>query len=272
MADIVLLESFGKRRVTLNGTVARFDLLAHDGTNWVQADADSSGTYAQLVAHQAGVSGEVIEASPYAVISDADAPYTQDAIQYLSGTAGAHTETAPSGAADLVQSVGVAQSDEIVEINIRPAREVTVTLGKPFMLASAADLVQDTGPAAGTVLTAASDSATYVWYTPRNCVDVVRVMLGWSANITLDASDTYTVSVSSAATGEANDATTDSIAAAAFTVTADEVAETDIVAGFDAAGIPTPGEWVHVDIDKAAEGTAGDDPVLYSIAVTYKEV
>ncbi len=80
------------------------------------------------------------------------------------------------------------------------------------------------------------------------------------------------MSVSSAAAGEANDATTDSIAAAALTVTADDVAEADISSGFDAAGIPVPGQAVHVDINKDAEGAGGDDPVLYGIEIVYNAV
>ena len=225
MADPLIQESKFKRKVTLSAanTSAVGSLLYHDGTNYALADADSNASYAQLVALQVGTAEE-IEAAPYVVLADTDAPYTQDAIQYLSGTAGAITETAPSGASDLVQAIGVAHSTSLIEINIQPPKEITETLGKPFMLGSAADLLQDAGPAAGTVLTAASDAGVYVWFTPRNCVGISRAILGWSSNIALDTSDTYTVSVSSAAAGETNDATTDSITAAAFTVALDEVA------------------------------------------------
>jgi len=273
MADPLIQESKFKRKVTLSSgvTSAVGSLLYHDGTNYALADADSNASYAQLVALQIGTAEE-IEAAPYVVLADTDAPYTQDAIQYVSGTAGSITETAPTGASDLVQAVGVAHSTSLIEINIQPPKEITETLGKPFMLATAIDQVLDTGPAAGTRLQANSDSATYVWFTPRNCVGISRAVLGWGADQALDTSDTYTVSVSSAASGEANDATTDSISAAAFTVSADEVAEATITAGLNASGIPTPGEWVHIDIDKAAEGTGGEDPIVYSVAITYQAV
>lgn len=279
MADPIVVESKFKRKVQLSAsvTVKAGDLIYHDGTAYAKADASSAASYAQLVACEAGDGDattfkDQIEAAPYVVIQDADAPYTQDAVQYLSATAGEITETAPSGASDLMQVVGVAHSTELIEVHIKPPTEVTVQLPVGAFLGTAGYLVEDTGPAAGITLAAVNDSVQYVWHAPRNSIGIQRAILGWSANITLDASDTYTVSVSSVAAGEANDLLTDSIAAAAFTVTADEVAEQDIIAGLDAAGVGTPGDWVHIDIDKAAEGTAGDDPVIYGLSLTYLAV
>ena len=274
MADISIQSSKFRRKVTISAsnTVVAGNLLNHDGTNYALADASAQGTYASLVALQGGVAGDVIEAAPYAVISDLDAPYTQDSTQYLSATAGAITQTAPTGASDLMQQVGYAHSTELIEVNLQPPKEVTVQLPVGAFLATSQYLVTDTGPAAGIELQAPSDSVQYVWHTPRNSVGIVRVIFGWSANETLDTADTYTVSASSAAAGEANDALTDSISAAAFTVAADAVAEANIVAGLNAAGFGTPGDWVHIDIDKAAEGTGGEDPVLYGVSLTYLAV
>lgn len=279
MADPVIVASQFKRKVQIaaSTTVVAGDLLYHDGTAWAKADASAAASYAQLVALESGDGDasdfkDEVEAAPYALIYDADAPYTQDEQQYLSATAGAITETAPTGASDIVQVVGKAWSTDLIEVNIKPPQEVTVQLPVAAFLATAAYLVQDTGPAAGITLAAANDSVQYVWRVPRNCVEIVDVILGWSANIALDASDTYSVSSSSAADGEANDAVTDSIAAAALTVAIDTVTEDSIVAATNAAGFGVPGDWVHFDINKDAEGSAGDDPVIYGISLTYLQV
>lgn len=279
MADPIVVESKFKRKVQIaaSTTVVAGDLLYHDGTAWAKADASAQASYAQLVALESGDGDatdfkDEVEAAPEALIYDADAPYTQDAVQYLSATAGAITETAPTGASDLQQVIGVAQSTDLIQVKIAAPQEVTVQLPVASFLGTAAYLVEDTGPASGVSLLAANDSVGYVWHAPRNSVGIQRAILGWSANITLDASDTYTISASSVAAGEANDLLTDSIAAAAFTVTVDEVAEQDIIAGLDAAGFGTPGDWVHIDVDKAAEGTAGDDPVIYGVSLTYLKV
>ena len=80
MAIAINTETVGKRKVTLNGTVTAFSLLAHNGTNWVDADASDKTLPAQLLALQDGDSGDVIEAAPYVVLYDADAPYTQNAL------------------------------------------------------------------------------------------------------------------------------------------------------------------------------------------------
>ena len=273
MADPYILESRFPRKVTLSSGVTTVvgSLLFHDGTNYALADANDQTKHAQLVALQIGTA-EQIDAAPYVVLADEDAPFTQDEQQYLSGTAGEITETAPTGASDLIQVVGVAHADDLIEIALRPPQEVTIQMPQAAFLATAAYLVVDVGPAAGVALIAVNDSVQYVWQVPRNCVEIVRATLAWSANITLDASDTYTVDTSSAAAGEANDAVTDSIAAAALTVTADNVAEADISAAFNATGFGIVGDWVHVDIDKAAEGAGGDDPVMYGVALTYRAV
>lgn len=273
MAQAVAVETRGKRNVTLNGTVNRFDLIAHNGTNWVQADANDPTLYAQAIVLADGVSGDVREAASYVRLTDSDAPYTQDAIQYLSGTAGEHTETRPATAGDLVQAVGRAFSTTEVEFDIQPAREVSVTLpGVPY--ATAAGTLLDTGPAAGYVLAAVADGVTYGWVAPGNAVDILYAKFYWSGNITLDASDTYQVHVSSVAAGEENDATEDTTlqSATALTVTVDQLAQAVLTTGLDAAGIGTPGDMVSIEIEKVAEGTGGDDPILLGCELVYKAV
>lgn len=276
---VKVLESKFKRKVTLTSgvEVVAGSILNHDGTTWALADASAQATHGQLVALESGSGDAVdtkaeVEAAPYAVLEDEDAPYTQDATLYTSDTAGEITETAPPGASDLIQVIGVAQSTSVIEISIKPPQEVTVQVPVASFLVTAAYLLQDAGPAAGITLAAVNDSIQFNWHAPRNSIGIVRSILGWSANIELDASDTIDVAVSSVAAGEANDLLTDTIASVALTVAADDVAESDIIAALDAAGIGTPGDWVSVDINKSAEGTGGDDPVVYGLSITYLQV
>ncbi|KKM06576.1 hypothetical protein LCGC14_1742610 [marine sediment metagenome] len=111
---------------TLNGTVNRGNLLAHNGTGWVKADASDAATnlYAQWVALEGGVTGQVIRVCKTVVLRDTDAPYTANAIQYVSGTAGAITETRPAVAADVIQVVGRALDTESIFVDIKAPWEL----------------------------------------------------------------------------------------------------------------------------------------------------
>mgnify|MGYP001586998572 CR=1 FL=1 len=116
--------------LTLNGSVKKGDAVAHNGTNWVQADASDAATnlYAQYIAMQSGVSGNIIKGCKGCVLYDADAPYTANSPLYVSGTAGALTHTRPATAADVIQIVGRAISTTEARIDITPPREVEVFL------------------------------------------------------------------------------------------------------------------------------------------------
>lgn len=272
MADPVVVEAQGMRDVTLNGTVSQFDLLAHNGTNWVQADADSASTYAQLVALKAGVSGQIIPAAKYVRLTDSDAPYTQDAIQYLSTTAGAHTETRPSGAGDIAQVVGRALSTSEVEIDILPPREISITLsGVPYG-AAAGTLVDDLG--AGYALADTTAGVSYNWKVPMNCVNIEYAEILYSTNVTLDASDTYQIQVASIASGEDHATNPDTTlnGPTAATLTADLQGRINLATGLDAAGVAVPGDLLVIDLIKIAEGGAGDDQLLLGCEIVYKAV
>lgn len=111
-------------KLTLNGTVAQGDLLAHDGTNWVKADADAATyLYAQWIAMEAGVSGDEIQACKKCTLFDDDAPYTADAAYYASGTAGGITATRPATAGDLIQVVGRGVSTKRVALEVLDPKE-----------------------------------------------------------------------------------------------------------------------------------------------------
>ncbi|MDA1298240.1 MAG: hypothetical protein O3B04_09645 [Chloroflexi bacterium] len=255
-------------------------LLAWDGTNLVLADADAIATYAQFIALRAGKgatadpnhgSNRIAVARRVRLYDDA-AGFTANTPIYLSGTAGGYTQTRPTGAADVRQVVGWAFTTSYAEINIKAPTEIDVVGKEALLVASAARLILDTGPAGGIVLAAASDSVSYSVRIPENAVGIAAANLLWSANITLDASDTYTVTVSSGIEDGAHDVVTDSIAAAALTVTADEIARADISAGLNAASLVKPGGIIFIKILKAAEGTGGDDPVVFPPVVTFTVV
>lgn len=114
--------------LTLNGLVIKGNVLAHNGTGWVQAAAGDAATnlYAQYVAMQGGKSGDVIKGCKGCVLYDADAPYTANTILYVSGTAGAVTHTRPATAADVIQVVGRAISTSEARIDIAPPKEIEV--------------------------------------------------------------------------------------------------------------------------------------------------
>lgn len=262
------------------GTIARAGLLSWDGTNIVPADADAIATYAQFIALRKGDGATAdpdhgsarVAVARRARLYDDAAGFTANAPIYLSGTAGAYTQTRPSGAGDLRQVVGWAFTTKYAEINIKAPTEVEVVGQEALLVSTAARLVLDTGPGGGIVLAAAADAVAYAVQIPENAVGIVAGHLMFSANITLDASDTYTVSVSSGLEAEAHDVVTDSIAASPFTVTADELGRIDLTSGLNVAGIVKPGGQLFIRITKAAEGSAGDDPVVFPPTVTFTVV
>jgi len=120
--------------LTLNGTVKKGDMLAHNGTGWVQAAATDAATnlYAQYLAMAGGVSGNVIKGCKGCVLYDADAPYTTaNATEYLSGTAGAITQVRPATNGDVVQKVGRSISTTEARIDILAPYEMEIFIPCP---------------------------------------------------------------------------------------------------------------------------------------------
>jgi len=52
-----------------------------------------------------------------------------------------------------------------------------------------------------------------------------------------------------------------------MTVADNDLNRADVSAAFDATGIIEPGNVVTIDIDKAAEGASGDDPLMLCCTV-----
>src|SRR3990167_6264863 len=99
MASEVVIENAERiADLTLNGTVKKGEPLAHNGTNWVQADASDAATnlYAQYIAMMSGQSGDNIKGCKSCVLYDEDAPWTANGIAYVSPTARGITPKPPT--------------------------------------------------------------------------------------------------------------------------------------------------------------------------------
>ena len=206
MAIAINTETVGKRKVTLNGAVTAYSLIAHNGTNWVDADASDKTLPAQLLALQDGASGDVIEAAPYVVLYDADAPYTQNALQYLSETAGAVTQTRPTTIGSLRQRVGHAVSTDTVVFDMGFA-EVEVPVVSAQTAPSAATVIDGGNFGATGTLDAANEKVYLTAILPENFLAVTAAGL-WVASEAEVAAITFELELSGALSDEAWDANT----------------------------------------------------------------
>ena len=123
--EAVIMHAEGLAEVVLNGTVKQGQPVAHNGTNWVAAAATDAATnlYAQYLAMEGGISGQTIPVCRRCMLYDADAPYTANVPQYVSGTAGAITETRPATNGDVIQIIGQSIDTYRVAIEIKPPHE-----------------------------------------------------------------------------------------------------------------------------------------------------
>ena len=255
--------------------IAAGDLVYWDSSTseFKKADADGFATVATGIAVTGGLGGgssNQIGVARQCKLYDADAPFTVASPLYLSTTAGGWTHTRVTGALDVVQRVGRSHTTSVAEIDIRLPYEV-VSDGAPVLLeATTALLVNDTGPAAGHVLAAASDAITYAVAVPENAITISSAFLTFGCDTTLDASDTITIATACTHTGVANDVITDSLAATALTCTADAVVKMDISSALNATAFLYAGGTIFIDITKAAEGTGGDDPILFGVQVHFQ--
>lgn len=259
--------------------VSRGDLLSYDGTNIALADADAAATFAHFIALRAGKGAtadpdhgsNAIAVTRKARLYDTAAGFTANAPLYLSGTAGSYTQTRPTGAQDLIQVVGWAFTTEYAEIDIPAPKELVVIGQEAILEGTAARLINDTGPAAGVTLAAAADDVTYAVPIPVNAVAITDAHFNYGCDVTLDSSDTVSVALASTGAGLANDVSTDTIAATGLSCTADELAEFDLSGGVDGLTV-YPGGVLFIDITKVAEGTAGDDPIIFPPHVVFRVV
>ena len=184
MASEVVIENAERiADLTLNGTVKKGEPLAHNGTNWVQADASDAATnlYAQYIAMMSGQSGDNIKGCKSCVLYDEDAPWTANGIAYVSATAGAITQTRPTTNGDVVQVIGRAISTKRLGVNIADAREVEVFIPCPpynqlsGVEAHAADGTTDEW--AGADADSAAVAAVFSGWFPSNLIGGVTALL-----------------------------------------------------------------------------------------------
>lgn len=122
MADPIVIAVTEQIDCVLTDTCIGGDAIGLNSSgNWVRADADAAAAIrAEFFAVHRGVtSGDTIKVARKVILYDADAPYTKGALQFLSGTAGKHTETNPVAAAGTtsVQVLGKALSTDTVYLD-----------------------------------------------------------------------------------------------------------------------------------------------------------
>lgn len=268
MAEPQYVETQGRRNVTLNGTVSKGDLLAHNGTNWVRADASDATLPAQLVALWPGVSGDVIEAAPWVLVEDIDAPYTQDGLVYLSETAGAATGTRPTTAGSLRQVVGSNLTDARRLFNLGGFTEVIVPWNEAVAATSAVAAL-DSGNWSGSTLDAQNETQHFQQTVPENAVGVVKSVLVLAAEATA-GTPVGSFAVSSAISGEQHDdVTADTATGLALEGSAaDEVVEISVSGALDGTNIVRPGAQLHGLLTKTDAGT--DISIVFGGYTVYK--
>ena len=244
--------------VTLNGTVTRRSLLAYDGTNFADADADwtaSNPLYARVVALRDGVSADVIPACYDALFEDDDAPYTLGDKYYLSATAGELTATRPTGAINLMQVVGQAVTTSAIRVHIEQLREAELSVNALGVDSVFAKL--DSGNFGGFTVDAQNEVVHFVFATPQNYVSTQIAYL-WLAAEATGGTPTFDFFASGAVDGDQWDANTQdsTIAGSADEgAAADEIQRTTVTTGLDAAGVMEPGNIVGVRVLAADSGT-----------------
>jgi hypothetical protein len=118
--EAAVLSAQGVTHVTMKSTVAARmgQLIGFDGTDWVLADADAR-IPAQFIALETVAAGALVTVAVSGTLSDADAPFTAGADQYLSATAGAMGAIpAISTTLTIVQRVGKAVSTSEIAFDL----------------------------------------------------------------------------------------------------------------------------------------------------------
>ena len=263
-SDVIITNAEGITKVTLAGTVAKGEPVAHNGTNWVQADASDAATnlYAQYIAMDAGISGKEIQVCKGCSLYDPDAPYTANYPLYVSATAGELTHTRPTTNADVIQIVGRAVSTYRARVDIKAPHELEM-----FIPVSAYDTTGEPGLGivdspvwVGPGLDTTGEDVYFTSRFPSNVltVDMARVMYNSVGETASTISAALLVAADGATnTGDAGTAHT----AALPTGTADNIiCYSDISAMFDADALKA-GYNFTVAVTQAA-AAAGDLQVL----------
>ena len=264
--------------ITIESSVACSigDLMAINSSgNWVKAIATTPSLYAQGVCVTDGaLVGQMyqVKITKRAYISDADFPYTTNARQYLSETAGAHSANRPDTDGSLVQIVGRAISTTIVYFDIKSPtlknsyipRDGYDTTGEPGLGAT------DAGWAGPQIDAAAELTFTQPFRVPHNCCSPIlkAVMLFDSINVSVLDTD---ITVVGAYDGASNvqDTGTSLIGQDFDDADADNVIQSiDVAAALD-TGLWTPGRNFQMKIDP---DTITNDMLFLGMWVEYEVV
>ena len=262
MADPFVTEPKALFTGTVGSTqVKAGDAVYFDGTDWELADADDNTKYAEAVAVNTYESGAQGAFARGGIIVDTDAPYTQGDQYYLSTTAGANTATRPTGAVNLCQVIGFGLSTSQLAFDIPPVRELVVDIQYPYTGHVAPQDNDNDFYGLGFDDTNAVAAGGFM--VPQNVVGLEIAYTWWCGTGTLlDTSDTYTFDASAGVDDETTSATADGISAASLAVAANDLARGTVTTGLDATGIIEPGNYVGIALQKAAEGSGGDDPIM----------
>lgn len=125
MALPTVIDAVGVTRLTLKSTVSANvgDLIGHDGTDYVLADADAATPVpAQYMAMESVAAGGSVQVCQAGVLVDTDAPYVAGNDQYLSAVAGAHATSIPGLGTGLTiaQRIGKALSTTEMGFDLTP--------------------------------------------------------------------------------------------------------------------------------------------------------
>lgn len=143
----VVVEAEGVRRLTLKSDVscAVGDLLGHDGTDWVKADA-APAIPAQFLALEAGVVGATVSVCRSGVLYDTTADtYVAGAHSYLSTTLGEHAGAAPLASSTLtvLQRIGTALDGQHLAFDLQQAPTLLRALASVNPASAATDAIAD---------------------------------------------------------------------------------------------------------------------------------
>lgn len=271
MADTFVAEA----QNVFQGTVGSTDIPAgspvyNDGTDWELADATDNTKYATAISVNTVKAGEAnVSFCTSGIVVDTDAPYTLNAVHYLSETAGAVTATRPTTTASLRQVVGYGLSTSTLRMEIKAAREEHASFNFFSAVTTEAVAALDTGNFAGVTSNADAEILYASFAVPQNCVGLVFARVFSGAEVVTGATD-YTVTVSGAADGEQHDAITqdatllDLIASGAV---ADEIQGSVATTALDAAGIIEPDNVVGFKM--VHDGAQTDVVHAFALQVVY---
>ncbi|KKN01700.1 hypothetical protein LCGC14_1125050, partial [marine sediment metagenome] len=175
MADPYVRQARGVFTGTVGSTaLSAGDPVYFDGTDWELADASDNTKFAEAIATNNYVSGEIGTFCVSCIVVDIDAPYTQGDNYFLSETAGAvPTATRPTAKASLRQVVGFGLSTSELRMGILPVREQHMWVNtQSSLVAAEITIVLDSGNFAGPYSNADGEVVYLTFACPQNCVGI----------------------------------------------------------------------------------------------------